>query len=164
MGTDRIFEELGETISKTAKAISEKADDFLEIQKVNGKVNAQRRQIEKALEKLGAVVYQRYVDGEQMDLELSEICDEVTRHKMEKAQYEERLAKLQGKKICPACGKPLHQDAAYCSYCGAPCETETEKTGEGPMTEEDPREEDVEEETVQEADAEHSGESEEEEK
>ena len=40
MGTDRIFEELGDTISRTAKAISEKADGFLEIQKMNSKVNA----------------------------------------------------------------------------------------------------------------------------
>ena len=63
MGTDRIFEELGDTISRTAKAISEKADGFLEIQKMNSKVNAQKRQIGKSLEKLGALVYQRYVDG-----------------------------------------------------------------------------------------------------
>ena len=130
MGTDRIFEELGDTISRTAKAISEKADGFLEIQKMNSKVNAQKRQIGKSLEKLGALVYQRYVDGEQMDLELSGICDEVTQHKMAKAEYEEELARLQGKKVCPACGKTLHKDAAYCSYCGAPCKKEADEEAE----------------------------------
>ena len=121
MGKDRIFEDLGETISKTAKVISEKADDFLEIQKVNSKISAQKREIDRALEKLGTLVYQRHVDGEPMDLELGEVCEEVTRHKMLKAQYEERLAQLRGKKICPACGRPLEKDAAYCSSCGAPC-------------------------------------------
>lgn len=135
MGTDRIFEELGETITKTAKVIGEKADDFLEIQKVNGRVSSEKRQIERNLEKLGALVYQRYVDGEQMDLELSEVCDEITQHKMMKARYEERLAELKGQKICSACGKSLTKDAAYCSYCGAPCESEEEEVGQGEPTE-----------------------------
>ena len=33
MGKDRIFEELGETLGRTAKMIGEKADDLVELQK-----------------------------------------------------------------------------------------------------------------------------------
>lgn len=128
MGTDKMFEELGETISRTAKAIGEKADEWMELQKMGSRASGERRQIAKEMERLGGVLYQRYVDGEQMDLELSEVCDEITRHKMILARYEEKIAELKGKKVCSACGKPVGKEAAYCSCCGASCGEAEDKT------------------------------------
>ena len=140
MGKDRIFEELGETLGRTAKMIGEKADDLVELQKFYSRSAGEKRQIKKSLEDLGDLIYHRHVKGETMDLEVEELCDKITGHKVMLARYEEEIARRKGCKICPACGRSID---SYCSYCGAHCEEdsdcseaedeftdETDKTGE----------------------------------
>lgn len=132
MGKDGIFGDLGETISRTAKVIGEKADDLLELQKLSGRAAGERRQVQRKMEALGDLIYHRHVDGVQMDLEVSDLCDEITKRKMMLARYEEEIAKRKGHKVCPACGQVIRSDSAFCSYCGARSEQErpsTEKTG-----------------------------------
>lgn len=143
MGKDRIFEELGETLGRTAKMIGEKADDLVELQKFYSRSAGEKRQIKKSLEDLGDLIYHRHVKGETMDLEVEELCDKITGHKVMLARYEEEIARRKGYKICPACGRSIDRAASYCSYCGAHCEEdsdcseaedeftdETDKTGE----------------------------------
>ena len=50
MGKDGIFGDLGETISRTAKVIGEKADDLLELQKLSGRAAGERRQVQRKME------------------------------------------------------------------------------------------------------------------
>ena len=133
MGRD-IWYNLGETISKTAKDIGEKADIFIEAQKLQSRAGSEKRMVEKCLRDLGNIVYRRFVDGEIMDEELEAVCQEITRRQTVITGYKEEYARLKGRKICPGCGESIDRSAAYCPKCGAVCwedeepeETETEQ-------------------------------------
>lgn len=120
MGND-FFGDLGETLSKTAKGIGEKADVFFETQKLMNKSAAERRLMEKTLNDLGNLVYRRFVDGEEYDIELAELCEKVTKHQTVLAGYKEEIAQLKGHKICGDCGASIDKDCAFCPKCGTPC-------------------------------------------
>ncbi len=120
MGND-FFGDLGETLSKTAKGIGEKADIFFETQKLMNKSAAERRLMEKTLNDLGNLVYRRFVDGEEYDAELGGLCEEITAHQTVLAGYKEEIAQLRGHKICGDCGASISRDCAFCPKCGTPC-------------------------------------------
>lgn len=120
MGND-FFSELGETITKTAKGISEKADVFFETQKLQNKAVSERRLIEKNLSDMGNLIYRRFVDGEELDEELTAICERIHQHQTVIAGYKEEMARLKGCKICGCCGETIDRDSSYCPKCGAPC-------------------------------------------
>ncbi|MGI6069939.1 MAG: zinc ribbon domain-containing protein [Blautia sp.] len=137
MGND-FLGELGETITKTAKEIGEKADVFFESQKLQNKAASEKRMIEKNLSDLGNLVYKRYVDGETMDEELSAVCEEITQHQTVIAKYREEIARLKGRKICGGCGESIDRDSAFCPKCGTPCPPDPEpEVMEGDVVDED---------------------------
>ena len=134
---DDFFSELGETISKTAKDISTKADSFLEGQKTRTKIATEQRMIDKSMNDMGNMVYKKYVDGEAIDEELTDLCEDITQRKITIAKYRETMAGMKGRKVCPACGASVPAQAAYCMYCGTPCESEEEEVSdEQPASEE----------------------------
>lgn len=136
MGND-FLGELGETITKTAKEIGEKADVFFESQKLQNKAAAEKRMIEKNLADLGNLVYKRFVDGEPMDEELSAVCEEINQHQTIIAKYREEIARLKGRKLCGGCGESIDLDAAFCPKCGTPCPDPEPEVMEGEVVDAD---------------------------
>ncbi len=124
--TDDFFTEFGETISKTAKDIGTRADSFISGQKIRTKIMAEERAIDRTLEDIGTVIYEKYVNGEPVDEAVTTLCEEITRRKVNIAKYREKAAKMKGRKVCPACGASVPADARFCMKCGAPCEDEEE--------------------------------------
>ncbi len=124
--TDDFFTEFGETISKTAKDIGTRADSFISGQKIRTKIMSEQRSIDRALEDIGTLIYEKYVNGEAIDESVTALCDEITRRKVTIAKYREKVAKMKGRKVCPACGASVPADAAFCMQCGAPCKDEEE--------------------------------------
>lgn len=118
---------LGETLSKTAKDLGSKADMFIETQKLRSKITTEERMVDKCMADLGRIIYKRHIDGEALDMELSEVCEEITRHKVQIARQNDKIAKMKGQKVCPACGASIDREAAFCMQCGAPCGTEDDE-------------------------------------
>ena len=74
------FDSFGETISRTARELSEKAENFYEVQKLRNQISAEERVVSKAMERLGGIIYKRYEGGESVDDEIAGICGEISRH------------------------------------------------------------------------------------
>lgn len=129
MGTE-FFDELGETLSRTAKGISEKAETIYETQKIRNKIAAEERAADKVLTEIGGLLYKRYREGEEFDGELTDLFARVSGHRDAVREYKKQLAGRKGKKICPSCQKEVDREVAYCPYCGSPCPAEEEETGE----------------------------------
>lgn len=118
MGDD-FFNNLRQTLSDTAEVVGKKTEELLEVQKLRNRIRTAQRQVEQDYRKLGHMVFERFVEGETMDLELSEVCDHLIQVRNQIASFEEELARKKGQCICPACGKANPTTAAFCMYCGA---------------------------------------------
>ena len=114
------FKDLGETISKTAQGISEKAGSVYESQKLRNKIATEERMIQKAMEEIGKWVYSKYTDGEEIDEEIISFCEEIRDHQEQIEVYKEEAANRKGKKICPSCKKAVDRSVSFCPFCGTP--------------------------------------------
>lgn len=129
MGND-FFDDLGETITRTAREIGERADAFLETQKLRNKISAEQRMVNKRKMDIGTLIFQRYLKGEALDEELASLCDEISCRRQNILSYQEEAARRRGEKICPCCGASVDREAAYCPKCGTACSREEEKEEE----------------------------------
>ena len=129
------FGSLGETITKTARELSGRAEEVYETQRIRNRISGEKRQVEKAMADLGRIIYKRYkaeiipVDDAQKAL-----CEQIDQRMEQIAKYKSDISelKVKCKRFCPACGRPINKNAAFCSQCGAACPTEEpeEKAGD----------------------------------
>ena len=124
--TGDFFTDFVETISKAAKDLGNRADSFVETQKIRAKILSEQKMIEKDFTDLGKIIYKKYVDGEPLDETMAEVCEDVTQRKIAIAAYRETIAKMNGETICAACGASVPADAAFCMQCGAPIDRDME--------------------------------------
>lgn len=122
MGSD-FFDGLGETISRTAKELSGKAEVLYETQKLRNRISGEERVVDKIMCDMGNIVYKQYMDGNAVEGELGELCEKISQHMHLILGLKERMAELKGQKICPGCQKAVERDVAFCPYCGATCPT-----------------------------------------
>ena len=121
------FDSFGETISRTARELSEKAENFYEVQKLRNQISAEERVVSKAMERLGGIIYKRYEGGESVDDEIAGICGEISRHVSKIHELKGSAAGKAGQKICPSCHHTIDKEVFFCPFCGTACEDEKEK-------------------------------------
>ena len=166
MRNDDFFETLRQTITDTAEVVGKKTEDLVEIQKLRSRIRNAQRNVEADYQKLGEIIYQRYIGGAVLDDELADVCSKIMELQKETASYKEELAGRKGQNVCPVCGSGNPKDAAFCMQCGAPMpKNEPEKEdpyAAGPVHEDEGSEQEVwdactvdesEEEHVEEADS-----------
>lgn len=115
------FGTLGETITKTARELSGRAEEVYETQRIRNRISGEKRQIEKAMADLGKIIYKRYKDGIPLDEEERTLCEQIDQRMEEIEKYKEQMNDVKGKRFCPSCGNPIGKYDAYCSACGAAC-------------------------------------------
>ena len=130
------FDSFGETISRTARELSEKAENFYEVQKLRNQISAEERVVSKAMERLGSIIYKRYEGGEPVDDEIAGICGEISRHVSKIHELKGSAAGKAGQKICPSCHRTIDKEVFFCPFCGTACEDKKEKPEEEAFREE----------------------------
>ena len=126
-GTE-FFDELGETIAKTARGISERAEVLYETQKLRSRISSEERLIGKIKEDLGNILYQQYLEGESLPDEQRNLCEQIDQHKGSIEGLKKKMADYKKKKICPSCGRHVDQSVSFCPFCGAACPDEEQET------------------------------------
>ena len=119
------FGSLGETLTKTAKELSGRAEEFYETQRLKNKISGEERQIEKAMADLGRIIYKRYKKEIPVDDAQKALCEQIDQRMEQIEKYKTDISelKVKNKRFCPSCGSPLAKDDAFCSQCGAACPT-----------------------------------------
>lgn len=153
------FGSLSETISKTARELSGRAEEAYETQRIKNKISGEERQVEKAMADLGRIIYKRYKAEIPVDDAQKALCEQIDQRMEQIAKYKSDISelKVKCKRFCPACGSPINKNDAFCSQCGAACPTEEpeEKAGddviEGTAEEVEKVRDDVIEETAEES-------------
>lgn len=136
MGKSDFFDGLGETITKTAKELGERAEQIYEAQKIRNRISGEERIIDKVMADIGNLIYKRFTNGEALDSEVSVLCEEIQQHVQKIKEYRGAAADIKGQKLCPACEKAVDKEVSFCPYCGAECPApEPEKTEEDEIKE-----------------------------
>lgn len=152
------FGSLGETLTKTAKELSGRAEEVYETQRLKNKISGEERQIEKAMADLGRIIYKRYKEEIPVDDAQRALCEQIDQRMEQIAKYKTDISELKtkSKRFCPSCGNPIEKGDAFCSQCGAACPTEEPEEETGDDVIEGTAEEVVEEAETVEEDAESS--------
>lgn len=115
------FGSFGETIAKTARELSGRAEEVYETQRIKNRISGEERQINKAMADLGKIIYRRYKDEIPVDEEEKAICEQIDERMMQIEKYKEEMNGVKGNRFCPSCGNVLGRTDAFCSRCGAAC-------------------------------------------
>lgn len=115
------FGSLGETLTKTARELSGRAEEVYETQRLKNKISGEERQITKAMADIGKIIYKRYRDGVPLAEEEKAICEQIDDRREQIDKYKEEMNGVKGNRFCPSCGNPLGRNDAFCSKCGVAC-------------------------------------------
>ena len=115
------FGSLGETLTKTARELSGRAEEVYETQRLKNKISGEERQITKAMADIGKIIYKRYRDGVPLEEEEKAICEQIDDRREQIDKYKEEMNGVKGNRFCPSCGNPLGRNDAFCSKCGVAC-------------------------------------------
>lgn len=115
---DEFLKTLRQTISETAEAVGKKTEDLVEIQKLRVRIRTAQRDAELEYKKLGHLIFERFVEGEAMDVQLTEVCEQILKIQEKITDCQDQLAKKKGQSVCPSCGKGNPAGASFCMFCG----------------------------------------------
>ena len=107
------FEDLGKRLSETAEAVTAKAGDAIEIQKLKAQIRELARGNAEDLMELGQSIYDRFEASKGL-------CEAIASRKESIEEYENKIEGLKGACECTRCGKMVAKDMAFCPYCGSP--------------------------------------------
>ncbi|RUT31629.1 zinc ribbon domain-containing protein [Paenibacillus zeisoli] len=111
-------------IKKGAGKATERAQNAVEISKLNNQISNIEREMGIYFQRMGQVFYEGYRDSdmskaEKEMMDLAKTCDLL--HE-EKDEVRLKIASLRNERLC-ACGKVVPEEAIFCPYCGRKLES-----------------------------------------
>ncbi|OXS52274.1 hypothetical protein B1A99_34715 [Cohnella sp. CIP 111063] len=114
------FKKITDTVSKGVTTATEKAQQTVEITKLNNQISGKRKDIDKLYAAIGEAVYEAYL---AKDLSASEDqvrpkCEEISAIREEIAGLDARIKAIRNEKDCESCGKRVSEETRFCPSCG----------------------------------------------
>lgn len=116
-----LWDELSDSIVKTARGISEKAESLYETQKLRSRILGEEKVIQKIKADVGNIIYQLYLQGQELSEEQKVLCEQIEQHEKSIERYKKKISDVRKKKTCPSCKRVLDGDMVFCPYCGVVC-------------------------------------------
>ena len=117
-----------EKVNDLVKKAGDKANELVEVGKLNLKVSTETSEVEALQKKIGEICFGKYRSGDELDPEIENLCAEIEKHKRNIAEVQRTLHKMKASAgdtvdmasmgYCPYCGAELVKDAAFCPKCG----------------------------------------------
>jgi RNA polymerase subunit RPABC4/transcription elongation factor Spt4 len=114
--------DLGKKITETAKTVSKKSEDLVEITKLNLAIGNEEDKIKRMICEIGSEIYKHYLDGETFGEYFDEKCSLLKGTETEISQIKEKILSLKGSKLCKNCDEVIDYVVNYCPNCGAKAE------------------------------------------
>lgn len=107
-------------IKDGAGKVSDRAQNAVEIGRLNTQITTIEREMGLYHQKMGEVFYDGYrqkdmSEAEKEMLELAKTCDLLVE---ERDEIRAKIAELKNERLCGACGRTVAEDGLYCQYCG----------------------------------------------
>lgn len=112
-------------IKKGAGKATEKAQNAVEISKLNNQISNIEREMGIYFQRMGQVFYEGYRDSdmskaEKEMMDLAKTCDLLNE---EKDEVRLKIAALRNERLC-VCGKVVPEEAVFCPFCGKKLENQ----------------------------------------
>ncbi len=101
-----------------ADAAGKKTGELMSLTKLKFEAAETARTIELKMEKIGRIVYESHISGENCDAALETLFVDVAALEEKADDLADRIAELRRTKTCASCGKNNRADAAFCQNCG----------------------------------------------
>lgn len=113
------FKKLSDTVSKGVSNAAEKAQQTVEITKLNSQISSKRKEISKHEQDIGEHVYALYSAREPIagDEQITTFCTRIDALHEEIKDLHNRVMALRNEKDC-VCGKRVPHDTRFCPNCG----------------------------------------------
>ena len=108
---------LNET-EKIAKVVKKKTVHIYDTTKLNVALNDTQGKLDKHYQKIGEIIYQRYLDNRNVGEEIEAYCEEIDAFVAEGKELKSRIAALKDNSVCSSCGKTVDNSSDYCPSCG----------------------------------------------
>lgn len=118
-----------------AQTVGKMAGQFVDMSKLRINISELNGEINKRYQELGQFIYEAKKAGSADEAELEEKIAGIDDLYAQFGVVSAQLAALQNKVTCPACGKQMSVDSAFCSHCGMKLEKAPETPAEEPAQE-----------------------------
>lgn len=128
-------------LSNVAKTAADKTGDMVEVTKLNAKINGSKSKIAAIKTQLGEYYWSKYVVGETLDAEATELCAQIKaesdtivelNREIQKIKDVPSAAQVNGAPAaptfaaCASCGGVIPNGKKFCPECGAPTASQPE--------------------------------------
>lgn len=112
------FENFTKRVAETAKAAVRKSGDIVEVTKLNLNIGTEEDKIKKLYVDMGRMVYELYLNGDEVSSVLVDNCEKVGNHEKAIQELRQKILQLKNMKACQECGSEIEMDFEYCPRCG----------------------------------------------
>ena len=120
------FDDLKNKARQTAQAAAEKTRIMVEVSKINGLIDTEKKQVNSNLLQIGEICCENY--PEITASAIADLVEQIKTSKIKIVDYTKQINKLKGVSKCEQCGTEVVQyGKAFCSNCGAAMKVEAEE-------------------------------------
>ncbi len=127
------FDDLVKKVSDKAQSAVKKSGEVIEITKLKTRIVANQKTIEDNYLEIGKILYQRYLEGENVESQIKNLCEEIKSKEEIIKSIKEEIISLKGSVECQKCHAVVERTSYFCPNCGEklpePKETEVESEG-----------------------------------
>lgn len=113
-----VFDNITKKVAETAKVAATKANDIVEVTKLNINIASEEDKIKKIYSEIGKAVCDAYTNGEDVGGGLKEYCEKIRAIEESIEEMKKKILEMKNLKTCPGCSAELEADVAYCPKCG----------------------------------------------
>lgn len=112
--------DLDKKISMLSQGAIQKTKEVTDTAKMSAQVRSFETQKQEALEQLGQIYYNRYLQyGEILEGEAAGIAGRIRQFDEQKQRIIEEMQKIKGTMFCPNCNTEIPVNSRFCNVCGA---------------------------------------------
>ncbi|GAA0728896.1 hypothetical protein GCM10008905_28250 [Clostridium malenominatum] len=92
------FSKIVKTVGEGAATVAKKSGEIVEISKLNLSVSTEKNNIEKLYREIGEMVFEKYANGEAVDLDLEKPCKEIENSNNNIKEIKEKIEDIKNNK------------------------------------------------------------------
>jgi hypothetical protein len=113
-----VIDNITKKVTGTAKVAATKANDIVEVTKLNLNIGTEEDKIRKLYAELGKAVYDAYSTGVEIGDAFKFYCKRIDEIEKNIEDMRQKILEMKNLKTCSGCGAELEADVAYCPKCG----------------------------------------------
>ncbi len=121
-----LLNDIGKRITETAKTVTRKSEDIVEITKLNLAIGSEEDKIKRMFFEIGSELYRSFTNGKTIGDFYDSKCNEVKQIEENIKAIKERILQLKGNKACKTCNSVVDLEVNYCPNCGEKLEKKEE--------------------------------------